>query len=183
MGIWEFVAKKRWFRWLIALSSPVVLVFCVGLGWPESLVIPVRGASSADWNHETFWYYPWGRSVVHKGIDIFAPEGTDVLSATDGVVTYAGRSSVGGNVIVILAPKWRLHYYAHLKEIRAQAGDLVRQGQEIATVGTTGNAVGKPPHLHYSIGTLVPHPWRADCSRQGVLKMFILDPSTKLLNR
>jgi murein DD-endopeptidase MepM/ murein hydrolase activator NlpD len=43
--------------------------------------IPVVGAPSKDWNYKAFWYYPWGRSGVHKGIDIFAKEGTPVFAA------------------------------------------------------------------------------------------------------
>jgi murein DD-endopeptidase MepM/ murein hydrolase activator NlpD len=144
-------------------------------------VIPVRGATTADWNHSTFWHYPWGKSVVHKGIDIFAVEGTDVLAATGGVVIKSGVSSRGGNVVIILGPKWRLHYYAHLRDVHVGPAELVGRGEPIATVGTTGNAAGKPAHLHYSIGTLIPYPWRIDDSRQGILKMFILDPSEKLL--
>jgi hypothetical protein len=47
-------------------------------------------------------------------------------------------------------------------------------------VGDSGNAKGKPTHLHYSIVTLVPHPWRIDGSPQGWKKMFYLDPTRYL---
>jgi hypothetical protein len=60
------------------------------LVWRASQTIPVEGATVADWNRDTFWHHPWGRSGVHKGIDIFAKEGTPVLAATGGVVLYAG---------------------------------------------------------------------------------------------
>jgi murein DD-endopeptidase MepM/ murein hydrolase activator NlpD len=159
------------------------LAFLAGLFCPEKMVIPVQGATTADWNHETFWYYPWGRSVVHKGIDIFAAEGQDVNAATGGIIVRTRRSTTGGgNTVVVLGPKWRLHYYAHLKEISVSNGEHVARGDCIGTVGTTGNAIGKPAHLHYSIVTAVPHPWRIDSSRQGYLKMFFLDPGKKLLD-
>ena len=41
-------------------------------------IIPVKGATINDWNSESFWHYPWGKSVVHHGIDIFAKKGTSV---------------------------------------------------------------------------------------------------------
>ena len=46
----------------------------------------------------------------------------------------------------------------------------------IGTVGNTGNAKNTPSHLHYSITTPIPHPWRADESIQGWKKMFIFNP-------
>jgi peptidoglycan LD-endopeptidase LytH len=52
--------------------------------------IPVAGASYKDWNPQSFWYHPWGRSGVHKGIDIFAKEGTPTIAATSGLVVYSG---------------------------------------------------------------------------------------------
>jgi murein DD-endopeptidase MepM/ murein hydrolase activator NlpD len=176
------VGGKRRLRWLCTALFLFLLILAIGLLLPERMMIPVRGATTADWNHDTFWYYPWGKSVVHKGIDIFAAEGTGVLAATGGVIVKAGEASLGGNVVIILGPKWRLHYYAHLQEVHTRAGDLVGRGRQIATVGTTGNAAGKPPHLHYSIGTLIPYPWRVDSSRRGFLKMFILNPSERLLH-
>ena len=51
--------------------------------------------SMNDWNQNTFWDEPWGKSGVHKGIDIFAKEGTPVLSSTDGVVIYKGKFGMG----------------------------------------------------------------------------------------
>lgn len=50
----------------------LVLLLISGYLVPESPIIPVKGASSKDWNSQTFWYEPWGASGVHKGIDIFA---------------------------------------------------------------------------------------------------------------
>lgn len=62
--------------------------------WPR---IPVEGASARDWNPRTFWFEPWGRSGVHKGIDIFARSGTPVRSASYGLVLYRGEIALGGN--------------------------------------------------------------------------------------
>ena len=117
----------------------------------------------------------WGSSIYHKGIDIFKPKGTPVISSTQGIIIFTGTIRKGGNVILILGPHWKLHYYAHLDSIKRNKFSLVKTGQEIGTVGTTGNAMGKPPHLHYTVQTLIPYVWRWDGIRRG--RMWYLDPS------
>ncbi len=151
-------------------------IVVIGLLIPQNLRMPVVGADAGDYNHQTFWYYPWGKSIVHKGVDIFAKKGTSVHSATTGIVLYTGTAGKGGNAVVILAPKWRLHYYAHLDEIRTTMFSLVGHNTEIGTVGNTGNAKTTPAHLHYGIGTLIPYPWRIDDAPLGWQKMFYLNP-------
>ncbi len=164
--------------------ASILWLIIIGLILPERLVIPVRGASSADWNHQTFWYYPWGKSGVHKGIDIFAPKGTDLLSASDGIVIYTGKLSLGGNVIAVLGAKWHIHYYAHLERIQIQKGQWLQAGQVMGSVGDSGNAKGKPAHVHYSIMSLLPYIWHWGSSApQAWKKMFYLNPSQRLLTR
>ncbi|GAP68065.1 peptidase family M23 [Bacteroidales bacterium 6E] len=158
------------------ISLVIFTVVILGLAIPQNLQMPVEGANGKDYNKDTFWHYPWGKSVTHKGIDIFAREGTPVISATHGVVLLCTQYGMGGNIILILGPKWRLHYYAHLKDIQTKTGSLVSRGEKIGTVGKTGNAVNTPAHLHYAIGTLIPYPWRIDKDRQGWMKMFYLNP-------
>ena len=53
---------------------------------------------------------------------------------------------------------------------------FVANGEQLGTVGTTGNAAGKPPHLHYSIVTPIPNFWNLDTDKQGWKKMFYLNP-------
>jgi murein DD-endopeptidase MepM/ murein hydrolase activator NlpD len=154
----------------------VVGILAVGLVFPAELSIPVAGAISKDWNPKSFWYEPWGASGVHKGIDIFAPKGRKVVAAAPGLVLYAGEIERGGTVALVLGAKWRLHYYAHLDVLTAHAGSWVARGEQVGTVGATGNAAGKPPHLHFSVVTLLPYPWLARLSTQGWKKMFYLDP-------
>ncbi|ABC33568.1 Membrane protein related to metalloendopeptidase [Hahella chejuensis KCTC 2396] len=166
--------KKK--RALLILLG-IIIVWTVA---PESPTIPVQGATSKDWNANTFWYEPWGKSGVHKGIDIFADAGTPVVSPTYGVVVFRGELGLGGKVVAVLGPKWRIHYFAHLKDHSVYPGYLVRTGTPLGTVGDTGNAKGKPPHLHYSAVTLLPYPWRADDATQGWKKMFFLDPNEVL---
>jgi len=149
---------------------------------PQRLVNPVVGANANDWHRDSFWFEPWGDSGVHKGIDIFKKRGTSVVAASSGVVIYRGYLALGGNVVIILGPKWRMHYYAHLDSINVLNGRFVRAGDKIGTVGTSGNAAGKEPHLHYVIQSLVPYPQRYRAGTQGWKRMFYLDPAEELRN-
>ncbi|MDP9196588.1 MAG: M23 family metallopeptidase [Pseudomonadota bacterium] len=167
------------FRYVFLLAG---LILIAGFFVSERFVMPVSGAGKQDWNKKSFWHEPWGRSGVHKGVDIFAHKGTPALAPVDGIVLFAGEISMGGKVVLMLGPKWRLHYLAHLDAYDVSAGTLLGAGRPVGTVGNTGNAKGKPSHLHYTILTLVPYPWLADSSAQGWKKMFFLDPSLRLVS-
>lgn len=172
-------------RTKIAVSAIAVLLLLLIVGGfclPERLIIPVKGATKSDWNAKSFWFSPWGKSGVHKGIDIFAKEGTPVIAACTGVVIQAGFTPGGGNVVSVLGPKWRIHYYAHLKNIRAKNGEFISQGSVVGTVGSTGNAAGKQPHLHYAIITQIPYVWLFKAETYGFDRMFFLNPH-ELLTR
>ncbi|WP_299433015.1 M23 family metallopeptidase [uncultured Aquimarina sp.] len=161
----------------------LIPLLIIGLGFllPQEISIPVKGATTADWDDHSFWAYPWGSSVTHKGIDIFKEKGTDVISATYGIVIYTYEGGKGGKTVMVLGPKWRFHYYAHLDEVDAFPLLPVKLGTKLGTVGNTGNAVGKPPHLHYAITTPFPYWWLRDPEAiQGNRKMFYLDPDTWL---
>lgn len=168
------ISKKRF----LLLSFAAVII--IGLILPQAFINPVDKADKRSYNEKSFWYYPWGKSGTHKGVDIFAKEGTTVKSSTGGVVLFTGEIERGGKVVLIMGPKWRLHYYAHLQEIHTEFLSWTHKGEKIGTVGTTGNAKGKQPHLHYSIMTLIPYLWKIDDSEQGWKKMFYLNPITNL---
>ena len=153
-----------------------LMLIGIGLLYPQHYSMPVEGASKWSYNQHSFWYYPWGISGTHKGVDIFARQGTPVRSATSGLVVYTGQLKLGGNIVLVLGPKWRLHYYAHLNEITTSNFSLVGAGEKLGTVGTTGNAAGKQPHLHYALVTPIPYFWRIDKDKQGWMKMFYLNP-------
>ena len=154
----------------------IILIVAAGFIIPQNLQMPVKGADASSYNKASFWYYPWGKSVTHKGVDIFAKEGTPIASATIGLVTYTGTIGMGGNVVLILGPKWRFHYYAHLQSTNVQNFEFVSHKTVIGTVGTSGNAKGKPAHLHYAIATAIPYPWRVDSDPHGWRKAFYLNP-------
>jgi murein DD-endopeptidase MepM/ murein hydrolase activator NlpD len=88
----------------------------------------------------------------HLGIDIAAPRGTPVLAVSDGRVERVSVEKLGGRVVWVRENGSSLrHYFAHLETIEVARGDRVKAGQEIGTVGTTGNAAGSQPHLHYAV--------------------------------
>ncbi len=167
-------AFRKWF-WI-----PLVIV-AIGFFIPQHMIIPVKGATIKSWDDQSFWAYPWGSSITHKGIDIFADKGTPVIAATKGFVVYTHEGGKGGKSVMVLGPKWRFHYYAHLDEIDTFPLAPVKAGTILGTVGDTGNAKGKPPHLHYAITTPFPYfKLRDDKAVQGWKKMFYLDPDTWL---
>ena len=163
---------KKILKYSVLVSFVVLLI---GLAIPQNLKMPVVGAGNRDYNHKTFWYEGWGSSIVHKGVDVFAKKGTPVNSATIGIVLFTAEYGKGGKFVLVLGPKWRLHYYAHLNEITTSALSLVDHNTQIGTVGNTGNAATTLSHLHYGIGPLVPYPWRMDDAPLGYQKMFYLN--------
>ena len=164
-------------RWILLILLAVIVL---GYLLPERISLPVARATANDWNRNAFWHEPWGVSGVHKGIDIFAAMDTPVLSTTDGLVLYAGQVRYGGNVIVVLGPRWRLHYFAHLASLDTAVFSPVSSGEVIGSVGDSGNAKGKAPHLHYAIVRLIPQPWKMDTATQGYKKAFYLNPDPYL---
>ncbi|WP_109301651.1 M23 family metallopeptidase [Aquimarina sp. AU474] len=158
-----------------------LIIIVIGFALPQKMIIPVRGATIADWDDNSFWAYPWGSSITHKGIDIFKQKGTDVISSTYGIVCYTYEGGKGGKSVMVLGPKWRFHYYAHLNQIDAFPLQPVKPGTSLGTVGNTGNAINTPSHLHYAITTPFPYWWLRDPNViQGNRKMFYLDPDTWL---
>ncbi|WP_370627113.1 murein hydrolase activator EnvC [Psychrobacillus sp. INOP01] len=89
---------------------------------------------------------------THYGIDIANSTGTPVLSAADGVISYAAPLSTYGNVIMVthsIDGQIFTSLYAHLSSIKVSVGQVVSKGQIIGAIGTTGNSTG--PHLHFEI--------------------------------
>jgi len=165
---------KKWF-WL------PLLILLIGFLLPQHMIIPVQGATSNDWDDDSFWAYPWGSSITHRGIDIFAEKGTPIVSSTYGLVIYTYEGGKGGKSAMVLGPKWRFHYYAHMDEIQTFPLKPVKRGSVLGTVGNTGNAISTPPHLHYAITTPFPYfRLKDDQAIQGWKKMFYLDPDTWL---
>ena len=101
------------------------------------------------------WHAPRSGGRVHEGQDIFAPKGTKVLSATNGYVYKVGENNLGGQTVSVISSGGRIYYYAHLDEYAPglKVGDSVTTRTVLGFVGTTGNAQGTPPHLHFGVYT------------------------------
>ena len=110
-------------------------------------------------------------SHQHEGNDIFAPQGAPVVAVQDGVVE-SSTAGIGGNNIHLTNSRGDYFYYAHLSRFAGglETGAHVLAGQTLGYVGTTGDAQGTSPHLHFEIhpggGAAVdPYPyleaWRA----------------------
>lgn len=133
---------------------------------PRTLPLPVQGVSMRA-VRDTFGA-PRPGDRAHRGVDIFAPRGTPVVSTTRGIVARIGENSWGGTVVWVLGPGGDRHYYAHLNSVAAiKTGQRLVPGDVLGTVGTTGNARGTPPHLHYGVyrrasGAINPFPLLAD---------------------
>jgi len=117
-------------------------------------------------------------SDFHKGLDLSAPTGTPIYAAADGVVSFAGRYPLResvqwwrfGNVVVIKHSERFVTIYGHCDTVKVRRGQEVRQGQVIATVGSTGWSTNS--HLHYEV--------RSDLEQPGTY--IPIDPRIYILN-
>lgn len=111
-----------------------------------------------------------GRS--HQGVDIFAPQGTDLYAVGDGVIERAGNLRLGGITLHLRTDDGATFYYAHLAGYAAgiAPGVRVRAGDVVGFVGRTGNARTTPPHLHWEYhppdrGPVNPYPLARELCR------------------
>ena len=93
-----------------------------------------------------------GQRAMHEGIDFNAEPGTPVVVAADGVILSAAYQGDFGNMIEVDHGDGLVTRYAHLSRMDAKIGGLVRRGETIGAVGTTGRTTG--PHLHFEVRML-----------------------------
>jgi murein DD-endopeptidase MepM/ murein hydrolase activator NlpD len=121
---------------------------------PGRLIIPVQGIQPKDLVDT--YTQSRGQGRKHDAIDIIAPRGTPVLAVADGTVLKLFRSKAGGITLYQLsADGTAIYYYAHLERYAPgmAEGKALRQGEEIAYVGDSGNVVPGNTHLHFEIKT------------------------------
>lgn len=134
-----------------ATDAPQVTVSDVTELTARRLAIPVAGVVAARLP-DTFSEMRGSRP--HAALDIPAPRGTPVISVDDGRVLKLFASRAGGLTLYVADPTERfIYYYAHLDsyEPSLREGAIVRKGDRIGAVGTTGNAPPNVPHLHFAI--------------------------------
>jgi murein DD-endopeptidase MepM/ murein hydrolase activator NlpD len=107
------------------------------------------------------WGYPRSGGRSHEGVDMMADYGTPVVAIVSGTITYSGYGSSAGNWQILSGSDGNTYWYMHHQQNLVNGGG-VRAGQQIATVGDTGNAVGTP-HLHFEFhpgggGPVNPYP-------------------------
>ncbi len=90
-----------------------------------------------------------GYREFHKGIDIAAPFGQEVVATGDGLVVFAGTKGTMGKMIIIDHGHGMISRYGHLDRISKNPGDQLKRGDTIGFIGTSGRTTG--PHLHYEI--------------------------------
>ncbi|MCI8309946.1 MAG: peptidoglycan DD-metalloendopeptidase family protein [Clostridia bacterium] len=109
-----------------------------------NFIVPVDGVISSDYGKTS----PM-RNKIHEGIDIAAQKETPIKASASGTVIYSGFDKENGNTVIIEHKNEVKTYYEHCSDLYVSEGQIVNQGDIIATVGNTGNSTG--PHLHFEI--------------------------------
>lgn len=109
---------------------------------------PVAGGvvgSGFGWRIDPFA----GSSAMHEGLDFPAAVGTPIYAAAGGVVVVQQAHPNYGNMVEIDHGNDLLTRYGHASQVFVKSGDVVKRGQKIAEIGTTGRSTG--PHLHFEV--------------------------------
>ncbi len=123
----------------------------------DQLLIPVAGIRAGELNDT--YNQARGTERHHEALDIVAPKGTQVLAVADGKVAKLFDSKPGGlTVYQFDTSEKRAYYYAHLDRYAADVkeGNVLKRGDLVGYVGSTGNADPATPHLHFAIFELGP---------------------------
>ena len=110
-------------------------------------VAPVRGLLTSGFGYRSDPFT--AQRAFHRGIDIVAPAGKEVVATGDGVITRAGRSQGLGNAVYISHGFGVVTRYGHMSRIHAKVGQRVQRGDLIGLVGSSGRATGT--HVHYEV--------------------------------
>ena len=122
----------------------------VGSGDEIAIVCPVAGPT----RFTNTWLAPRSGGRQHKGVDLFADAGTPIVAPVAGEVEFT-EDTLGGLAFHLWGDDGNYYYGAHLAEF-ANVRGRVNSGTVVGSVGSTGNAVGTAPHLHFEI-----HPARS----------------------
>ncbi len=108
--------------------------------------------AGALWRRFGYVRRPPFESLLHRGIDVGAPQGTPILAVNDGIVAYSDNGVRGyGNLLVVVHDDASVTFSAHCHAIYVFAGQRVRRGQVVGDVGDTGLARGTHVHWEYHL--------------------------------
>lgn len=107
----------------------------------------IKGWMSSAYGYRTDPFK--GHRAWHQGIDFAGKQGSDVVAVGSGVVTWAAKRRGYGQLVEISHPNGYTTRYGHNAEISVNPGDIVKQGQVISKMGSSGRSTG--PHVHFEV--------------------------------
>ena len=134
--------------------------------WDGPFLKPNQGRISTGFGVRRYYNGKFANDYYHRGVDYAGGEGSPVTAPAAGRVALVGRVSQGfrvhGNVVGIDHGQGVTSIFMHLSRINVQEGELVKPGQLIGAIGSTGASTG--PHLHWGLyvqgASVDPTPWR-----------------------
>ncbi len=111
-------------------------------------IAPIKSgffSSNFGWRIDPFT----GQNAMHEGVDYMVEAGTPILASAGGVVAYADKHPQYGNMVEIDHGNDIITRYAHASRLQVKVGQVVRRGEKIAEVGSTGRSTGA--HLHFEV--------------------------------
>lgn len=134
--------------------------------WNGSFLKPNKGAITTIYGVRRYYNGKFANDYYHRGVDYAGAVGSPVIAPASGRIALVGRVSQGfrlhGNIVGIDHGQGVTSAYLHLSRINVKEGDVVKAGQVIGAVGSTGAVTG--PHLHWGLyvhgQSVDPVPWR-----------------------
>ena len=172
---------------LAPLTAQAIAAPIVGTLSPTGFIHPVPGGEASPFGPRI--HPVLGRAMFHTGIDLMAACGTPIRAVADGKVIYARVSNSWGLRTILEHPSGVKTAYGHQSKFLVKEGDVVKQGQIIGLVGTTGWSTGC--HLHFDViineRYVDPAPYlgfapsAADSIPYAVVPHFVLDQSGRMV--